>query len=401
MQALECKFGNLTLKNSWVMSAKELGFLDANEWAAFYLERAKFGVSGIVFPVSEVQKQEPSVVKQCLRGLDELQCISFLQIQLGVLDLQAKLEFALEMGFLGVVLEISSQIEAKDISLLQEVFATYNQKCSIFIGVSDLNDKNYELITSIKGEIHGVCILNCPEENDLEELIQCKKNLSISMMIMMGNIKMESIEKCLQNQEFDAILTWKPLVCDTKFVDKLERDMPPIPCQECGVCTLELPVTCPYHPEVGSEYFETQRRKIATRKEVCIYGNGISAGYAAKKALERGFPTTICKTKDLETFVPQSDALHQYQIALYDELDALGVKFEEIEGGLSGFLRERKPYFTLFFQKNQEDSLVMETMFDLLDERLSCAKFLEGQTKTEIEESLVDVYQFFKQFYLA
>lgn len=388
--------GDLKLKNQLIMSAKPIGFSDVNEWTMFYLARAKENVSAIVFPVSEILEKDDIVVKNCLEQLQELDCVPLLELD--VKTFKEKSNWIVDIGFSGIVLEQSSAL--CDL----EMIANMEQSLCILVSIGDINEGVVSWLKKYENNIHGVVVDFENNELFLEktllEIEALKNTWKLPILCSFAHTGTEDVLSLLQKDMFDGILIWKPLLCDTKFVSKLLENKPYYLCQECGHCQMNLPVVCPYHPEVGSEFFESQRRKIATRKEFCICGDGIVALYAAKKAAQRGFPVTICKKQENSSQI-QSEKLGVYKKALLDELNDLGVAEEEISGDMGAFLRERKPYFSIFLLEDAEDTSWEEAMFTLLDDRLSCGKFVEAKTVEQLEETLVEVYHFFKQFYLV
>lgn len=391
---LPLTIGNLNLKNPFLMSGNSLGIVAPEEWEMFYIQRAKSDVSGIVFPISEILTQNIDVVKHCLEELGKMGCATFLQMDAE--EFKSHVKLVKELGFSGVVLETKSlDILPNDIG----------KDICVMLSIASDNKEMISQLNKIENNIHGIIMNFGNKKTEVEQMesvmTTIKEVCTVPVLCNLDLINSIVIKDVLNHTRCDGLLLWKPLLCDTEFVSKILTQKRYLPCQGCGCCADVMPISCPYHPEIGSEYFESQRRKIATRKEFCICGDGIVALYAAKKAAQRGFKVTICKQESAASQMELGESLVAYKNALQEELDALGIVYEEVVGEISSFLRERKPYFTIFLQQKEYDVSVEEAMFDLLDDRLSCVKFLAGKTAKQLEQSLLEVYRFFKQFYLA
>lgn len=174
----------------------------------------------------------------------------------------------------------------------------------------------------------------------------------------------EIAEKLLAEGMCDFVGSARAFLADPHFVNRVEKSQPFLPCQGCNRCISGVlkgrELSCGFNPEAGQEYFENQRRKVATRKEVIVIGSGPAGMEAAKKSAERGFMTTVISEDtsiggqlNLAAKPPKKDALSAYISYMEETLKNLGVKFIFGEKCSEEFLLEKKPYFTVIATGSQ------------------------------------------------
>ncbi len=165
-------------------------------------------------------------------------------------------------------------------------------------------------------------------------------------------------ERLLSENMCDFVGTARAFLADAYFVEKMQKHEIFNPCQGCNRCIMDVrkgkELHCAYCPEAGKEYMENQRRKIATRKEVLVIGGGPAGMYAAKKAAERGFLTTlVCQEKQLggqvqlAKLVPMKGDMAVFLEYLEHELYRLGVQILLQQKADIDFIMEKKPYLTV------------------------------------------------------
>lgn len=169
----------------------------------------------------------------------------------------------------------------------------------------------------------------------------------------------ETAEHLLSNDMCDFVGTARAFLADAHFVEKLQKQENFNPCQGCNKCIMDIwqgkELHCAYCPEAGKEYMENQRRKIATRKEVIVLGGGPAGMYAAKKAAERGFITTLICQEDklggqvnLAKLPPHKEDMGVFVEYLADALEQLGVHVLLQQKVDIDFIMEKTPYLTVF-----------------------------------------------------
>lgn len=210
----------------------------------------------------------------------------------------------------------------------------------------------------------------------------------------------ETAEKLLQEGACDFVGSARAFLADPHFVEKLEQKEIYNPCQGCNHCIADVlkgkELRCAFCPETGREYLENQRRKIATRKEVLVIGGGPAGMYAAKKAAERGFVTTlVCQEEvlggqlNLAKLPPKKQDLGLFVTWLEKELERLGVKILLKQKGDASFVLEKKPYLTVIATGSRpvfpeieglerKDARLAQEVLSMSEEELSV--YGQGQT---------------------
>lgn len=210
----------------------------------------------------------------------------------------------------------------------------------------------------------------------------------------------ETAEKLLREGSCDLVGTARAFLADPHFVEKIEQKETYNPCQGCNHCIADVlkgkELRCAFCPETGREYLENQRRKIATRKEVLVIGGGPAGMYAAKKAAERGFVTTlVCQEHvlggqlNLAKLPPKKQDLGRFVSWLERELEKLGVKVLLGQKADVSFVMEKKPYLTVIATGSspvfpqiegleRKDACLAQGIFSMTEEEL--AVYGQGQT---------------------
>lgn len=181
----------------------------------------------------------------------------------------------------------------------------------------------------------------------------------------------ETAKKLLAEGMCDFVGTARAFLADPSFANRVEKKEPFLPCQGCNRCISGVlkgkELSCGFNPEAGQEYFENQRRKVATRKEVIVIGSGPGGLEAAKKSAERGFMTTVISEDtsiggqlNLAAKPPKKEALSAYISYMEETLINLGVKFILGEKCSEKFLLDKKPYFTVIATGSRPQSPQIE-----------------------------------------
>lgn len=174
----------------------------------------------------------------------------------------------------------------------------------------------------------------------------------------------DTAERLLQEGVCDFVGSARAFLANADFVEKLEKKEPYNPCQACNHCIIDVlkgkELHCAFCPEAGKEYLENQRRKIATRKEVLVIGGGPAGMYAAKKAAERGFQTTlICEQTQLGGQIQLAQlAPHKADLGAWIQyfthiLEQLQVNIMLGQKADVDFILEKKPYLTVLAMGSQ------------------------------------------------
>ncbi|KAF5072937.1 Metal reductase [anaerobic digester metagenome] len=181
----------------------------------------------------------------------------------------------------------------------------------------------------------------------------------------------ETAERLLRENLCDLVGTARAFLADPQFANRVEQKELFLPCQGCNRCITSVlkgqEIWCGFNPEVGQEFFENQRRKIATRKEVIVVGGGPSGMEAAKKSAERGFMTTLITEEPslggqfiLAAKPPKKGGISQYVAYMEETLKNLGVKIIFEQKCDANFLLSKKPYFTVIATGSQPSSPSIE-----------------------------------------
>lgn len=203
----------------------------------------------------------------------------------------------------------------------------------------------------------------------------------------------ETAEKLLEEGACDLVGSARAFLADPYFVEKIEKEEIYNPCQGCNRCIMDVlkgkELRCAFCPETGREYMENQRRKIATRKEVLVIGGGPVGMYAAKKAAERGFVTTLVSQEEtlggqlhLAKLPPHKQDLGRFVEWLEHELERLGVHVLLGQKGDTDFVMEKKPYLTVIATGS---SPVFPQIDGLEREKVCLAQEVLSMTQEELE----------------
>lgn len=166
----------------------------------------------------------------------------------------------------------------------------------------------------------------------------------------------ETAERLLQRGICDLVGSARGFLCDPSFVERIAEEKPYNICQGCNKCIQAVlegkEIFCAYQPEVGKEFFEGKRRKIATRKKVIVLGGGPGGMMAAKKSAERGFKTILCTDEKelggqlhLAALPSGKEDMRKYILYMEYELERLGVEIRyETTMDVEEIIKE-EPYF--------------------------------------------------------
>ena len=208
----------------------------------------------------------------------------------------------------------------------------------------------------------------------------------------------DTAERLLQDGVCDFVGSARAFLADAHFVKKMENKELYNPCQACNHCIMGVlrgkELHCAFCPEAGNEYLENQRRRIATRKEVLVIGGGPAGMYAAKKAAERGFQTTlICDETELGGQIklaklpPHKADLGLWIQYLTQELERLQVNILLGQKADKDMILAKKPYLTVLAMGSKpcipDLEGLPETKYQLAQQVLAQSDFTEyanGQT---------------------
>ncbi len=288
------------------------------------------------------------------------------------------------------------------------------------VSAAQMLEGGYELEDTVRfckkaeeaGLIDGVTVTGGWHESPIEQISYhvskgayapfagvMKKYLSVPVIACNRIQDEETAERLLAAEMCDFCGTARAFLADPAFANKIKERKPYLPCQGCNKCIAAVlkgeEIFCAFNPEAGREYFENQRRKIATRKECIVVGGGPAGMEAAKKAAERGFKTTIfCKERELggqlrlAALPPKKGDLLKYIDYMRHTLEELGVNILTETEGTREYLEEKKPYFTVIASGSvpekqsieglpDENNFAAQEVLQMSEERL--AELLKGE----------------------
>lgn len=328
------------MKNRWVMAGLPTNFETektmTEQAAAFYEERAKGGVGAIVVRIEDIANFDVESMRDFVEKLHTYDCKVWIACAIEN-DIITIMNFVKKCGADGVQLDIS-QIDDAILECIKN-----NKQSAVLLHIEkSTNQKFYKKIENI---VDGVVI-----KGDIKDCEKVKSGTTLSVIWECDVITKQEATAAFKKKLCDGIASQKMFLISPDFVHRWEEEKPYAACCQCGVCTEAMAnktlIHCPYCPETGREYLENQRRKIATRKEVIVTQGGAVGMYAAKKAAERGFLTTLfCREMD-------KNSLSEYERYLMGALQELGVKIETKQQVDAAYLLEKKPYLTVFVHTN-------------------------------------------------
>ncbi len=223
-----------------------------------------------------------------------------------------------------------------------------------------------------------------------------KKYLQVPVIACNRIQDLETAERLLSEGMCDFCGTARAFLADPSFVFRMQEGKPYLPCQGCNRCIMDVlkgkELSCAFQPEAGNEYFERQRRKIATRKETLVIGGGPAGLEAAKKSAERGFKTTLaCKEKELggqlrlAALPPKKGDLLRYLDYMKSTLEELGVNILTETTVDLDFVKEKAPYFTVIATGSQPEKMPID---GLPDEKYFTAQEILSMPQEKLQELL-------------
>ncbi len=332
------------MKNQWIMANMPTNFgtktMISEQASAFYEERAKGGVGAVVVDIEDIKNFDLESVQKLAEKLHVYDCQLWIAC---VLD-TTTIDFVKNCGADGVQLEME-KTEQTVLEMLKN-----NIQIPILLHTEKCMDK--AVYQYIENFVYGVVM-----KGSIEDCAKLKKDTEDTDLMVIWEcdvITKQEAMQALENKQCDAIASQKMFLVAPDFVQRWEQEQPYNACCQCGVCTEAMqnkkPIHCPYCPETGREYLENQRRKIATRKEVIVTQCDAVGMYAAKKAAERGFLTTVFCQKNTK------NQISQYEKYLMATIERLGVKIETEQSADTKYLLEKKPYLTVC-QKNTKNQI--------------------------------------------
>ena len=247
------------------------------------------------------------------------------------------------------------------------------------VSAAQMMEGGYELVDTINfcrkaeaaGTIDAVTVTGGWHESPVEQISYhvskgayaplagaVKKYISLPVIACNRIQDKETAEHFLETGYCDFVGSARAFLADSGFVEKIREDRIYNPCQCCNGCIMDVlkgkELHCAFCPEAGREYMENQRRKIATKKEVLVIGGGVSGMYAAKKAAERGFKTTLVSAEEklggqlhLAKLPPKKEMLGDFITYLEHCLEELGVTVVLGQKADVSYVMEKAPYLTV------------------------------------------------------
>ena len=247
------------------------------------------------------------------------------------------------------------------------------------VSAAQMMEGGYELVDTINfcrkaeaaGTIDAVTVTGGWHESPVEQISYhvskgayaplagaVKKYISLPVIACNRIQDKETAEYFLETGYCDFVGSARAFLADSGFVEKIREDRIYNPCQCCNGCIMDVlkgkELHCAFCPEAGREYMENQRRKIATKKEVLVIGGGVSGMYAAKKAAERGFKTTLVSAEEklggqlhLAKLPPKKEMLGDFITYLEHCLEELGVTVVLGQKADVSYVMEKAPYLTV------------------------------------------------------
>lgn len=322
------------MKNRWFLADMPTNFGTettlTEQAVAFYEERAKGGAGAIVVRIENTTNFDVEALQDFVEKIHAYDCKVWTSCKIEK-DIYATMQFVKDCGADGI------QLAWEDADMLQKV--EYERQVPILLYTDQKhNQKEYQKLENI---IDGIVL-----KGTSKDCQKIKSGTKLSVIWQCDVITEQEATSAYRKKWCDGIASQKMFLVAPDFLQRWEQNKPYAVCCQCGVCTQAMqdktPIHCPYCPETGREYLENQRRKIATRKEVIVTQGGVVGMYAAKKAAERGFLTTVFHQEK-----PQKGA-SSYEKYLWSKLQELGVKTETNQQVDATFLLDKKPYLTVF-----------------------------------------------------
>lgn len=324
------------MKNRWFLADMPTNFgteTTLTEQAmAFYEERAKGDVGAIVVRIEDTANFDVEHLQQFVEKIHTYDCRVWISCKIEK-EIHKTMQFVKDCGADGIQLAWEDTVT----DILQTI--EHEKQVPILLHTDKKhNQKQYQKLENI---IDGIVL-----KGTIKDCQKIKSGTKLAVIWQCDVITEREATSAYRKKWCDGIASQKMFLIAPDFLQRWEQKKPYAICCQCGVCTQAMldktPIHCPYCPQTGREYLENQRRKIATRKEVIVTQGGVVGLYAAQKAAERGFLTTLfCKEK------PQKGA-SSYEKYLWSRLQELGVNIETNQQIDAAYLLDKNPYLTVF-----------------------------------------------------